>query len=65
MLICVSYYYTVLPAQLKGIKGSVLVQQSKALEDCLQIEQSLVEAQENGVTTLLCIANHGYKLELR
>ena len=32
--------------------GSVLIEQCETLNDCLCIDQSLVEAKEDGVTTL-------------
>jgi len=46
----------VVPVQVKGAQGSALIEQCKPMG--LQIEQSLVEAKKDGVTTS-CITNHG------
>ena len=58
----------VIPVQVKGVTGSMLIEQCETLNDCLCIDQSLVEAKEDGVTTLW-ITNNGklpisYKLVL-
>ena len=46
----------VVPVQVNGIQGSVLIEQSEP--SGIQIERSLVETKKDGITTL-CITNHG------
>ena len=53
-----AYHSAVVPVQVKGVTGSVLIEQCETLNDCLCIDQSLVEAKEDGVTTLW-VTNNG------
>ena len=48
----------VVPVQVNGVTGSILIEQCEILSDCLCIDQSLVEAKEDGVTSLW-ITNNG------
>ena len=50
-----AYHSAVFPVQVKGVQGSVLIEQSKP--SGLRIVQSLVETKKDGITTL-CITNH-------
>ena len=42
-----------MPVQVKEFKGSVLIEPAGLLDDNLQVDESLVEVDENGLTTVL------------
>ena len=46
-----THYSAVVPVQVKGVTGSVLIEQCETLNDCLSIDQAMVEVKEDGVTT--------------
>ena len=46
------------PVQVKDMRGPVLIESEGLVDDCLQVDESLVEVDENGLTTLL-ITNNG------
>jgi len=39
-----AYYSAAVPVKVKGIKGSVLLEPEDLLDDCLQVDESLVES---------------------
>ena len=47
----------VVPVQVIGLKGLVLLEPKGCLQSCLNIDESLVEVQENGSTTMLIVNN--------
>lgn len=49
------------PVQVEEIRGPVLIEASGLVDDCLQVDESLVEVNENGSATLL-ITNNGKSL---
>ena len=51
-------HFAKVPVQIKELKGSVLIEPADLLDDSLQVDESLVEVDENGLTTLL-ITNNG------
>ena len=46
-------YLATVPVQVEEIRGSVLIEPGGLLDDCLQVNESIVEVDENGLTTLL------------
>ena len=46
-------HFAKVPVQIKELKGSVLIEPADLLDDSLQVDESLVEVDENGLTTLL------------
>ena len=47
----------VVPVQVKGLKGLALLEPKGYLQSCLNADESLVEVQENGSTTMLIVNN--------
>ena len=47
----------VVPVQVIGLKGLALLEPKGCLQSCLNIDESLVEVQENGSTTMLIVNN--------
>ena len=47
----------VVPVQVIGLKGLALLEPKGCLQNCLNIDESLVEVQENGSTTMLIVNN--------
>ena len=45
------------PVQVKDMRGPVLIEPEGLVDDCLQVDESLVEVDENGLTTLLITNN--------
>lgn len=52
-----AYHSAIVPVQVEELRGSVLIEPECPLDDCLQVDESLVRVSEDGLTTILIINN--------
>ena len=52
-----AYHAAAVPVKIEEMRGSALVEPDSQLDDCLQVDKSLVEVNNDGLTTLLIINN--------
>ena len=60
-----AYHSVIVPVQVEELRGSVLIETECSLDDCLQVDESLVRVSEDGLTTLLIINNGKSSCQLR
>ena len=60
-----AYHSAVVPVQVEEIRGSALIEPECSLNDCLQVDESLVRVNEDGLTTLLIINNGKSSCQLK
>ena len=59
------YYSAIVPVQVEELRDFVLIKPECSLDDCLQVDESLVRVSEDGLTTLLIINNGKSSCQLR
>ena len=65
MSVLSAYHSAIIPVQVKELRGSVLIEPECSIDDCLQVDESLVRVSEDGLTTLLIINNGKSSYQLR
>ena len=51
------YHAAAVPVKISGIRGSTLIESDSLMDGCLQVDQSIVEVNKDGLATLLIINN--------
>ena len=60
-----AYHSAIVPVQVEELSGSVLIKQECSLDDCLQVDKSLVRVSEDGLPAPLIINNGKSSCQLR
>ena len=58
-------YAAVVPVQVAEVKGTILLEPSKSLNQALQVEESLLEVKEDGSTTVVVVNNSNSSCQLK
>ena len=58
-------YAAVVPVQVAEVKGTILLEPSKSLNQALQVEESLLEVKEDGSTTVVIVNNSNSSCQLK